>query len=263
MLSGITIYPIKSLGGISLHTASLCPTGLLHDRRWMLIDKNNRFISQREHHHMCLFDVAMTEEGFRIRYNEDELQIPFSLNTGERTQVTIWDDTADALVATDRISNWFSERLQQSVRLVYMPDDSKRHIPEKYRITSDDTVSFADGYPILVIGEASLAALQSMVEIPVSMSRFRPNLVFTGGAPHDEDSWRSFSIKGQPFHGVKPCARCVMITIDPQTGNTGPEPLKTLATYRRDGSKVLFGQNVIPPSSGTVSVGDEIIVAES
>lgn len=142
-----------------------------------------------------------------------------------------------------------------------MPDTSKRNIETKYQIHGHDIVSFADGYPVLAIGEASLALLQSKIPETLPMDRFRPNLVFTGGAAHDEDLWKIFTINENLFYGVKPCARCVVTTIDQQTGKASAEPLKTLATYRKKDNKILFGQNVISATEGSISVGDPIIIS--
>jgi len=206
-VSGLYIYPVKSLAGIAMPEVQLCPTGFVNDRRWMLIDENDRFISQREHHALCLFVPSYTTQGFTIRYESDELVLPFAVPQGERVQVVIWDDTVEAIVADAHINAWFSSRINMPVRMVYMPDTSKRAVNEKYKVSAQDVVSFADGYPVLAIGEAALALLQSKVTEPLPMNRFRPNLVFTGGEAHDEDTWKRFSIEGQEFYGVKPCAR--------------------------------------------------------
>lgn len=241
----------------------LCPTGFAHDRRWMLVDANGRFISQRELHELCLFIPSYAPQGFTIRYGSDEIVLPLAIHVGEQIPAVVWDDTVEAIVANEQINAWFSSRLNRSVRMVYMPDTSKRSIDDKYKVNNDDVVSFADGYPVLTIGEAALALLQSKVSEPLPMNRFRANLVFTGGEAHDEDTWKRFSIGGQEFYGVKPCARCVVTTIDQHTGKGGAEPLRTLATYRRQEHKILFGQNVISPVSGSIRIGDSITVLET
>jgi uncharacterized protein YcbX len=263
LISGLYIYPVKSLAGIAMNEVALCPTGFVNDRRWMLVDREGRFISQREHHDLCLFLPHYSPDGFMIRYQSDELLLPFTIDNGERIAATIWDDTVEAIVAGDSINEWFSTRMNRPVRLVYMPDESKRSIEDKYKVSNDDVVSFADGYPVLAIGEAALALLQSKVQEELPMNRFRPNLVFTGGNAHDEDTWKHFSINGLDFYGVKPCGRCVITTIDQQTGKAGMEPLKTLATYRRQEQKILFGQNIISPANGSIRIGDPIAIIET
>lgn len=260
-ISGLYIYPVKSLAGIAMTEVSLCPTGFTRDRRWMLADEQNRFISQREHHQLCLFTTHFDHNGFIIRYQNDEIRIPFEIDHGKTISVKVWDDEAPALLAEPAINEWFSSRLGSDTRLVYMPDQSNRKVDEKYRI-HNDIVSFADGFPVLTIGEASLSLLQSKVAEEIPMNRFRPNLVFKGGHAHDEDNWKQFSINEQLYYGVKPCARCVVTTINQQTGVANAEPLKTLATYRKDGNKILFGQNVISPVKGNIKIGDTIEVKE-
>lgn len=251
------IYPIKSLSGIEVTAAQLDATGLEYDRRWMLIDTNNRFISQREFNILCLFETAFTQNGIQITYQNNSIEIPFTLSVGTKLDVTIWDDTVAAICAPDIINDWFSNKLQQPVRLVYMPDATKRKVNPDYAI-QEEIVSFADGYPLLIIGEKSLNLLQSKLPEPISITRFRPNIVFSGGEAHCEDTWKTFYINQLPFIGVKPCARCMIITIDPTTGTTSHEPLKTLASYRKQDQKVLFGQNIIAPTRGSIAVGMNI-----
>ncbi len=263
-ISSIYIYPIKSLGGVSVSSAKVTARGLEHDRRWMLIDENNRFLSQREFHSLALLQISMAENALTVSHKTlsvKSLVINFLENTDNlpRLQVTVWDDTVEAVEVSQEANNWFSEVLQSPTRLVYMPDDSFRKVDERYAISQDDITSFSDGYPILIIGENSLADLNARLEEPVPMNRFRPNLVFSGGEPFEEDTWRNFSVGTSQLVGVKPCARCVMTTINQDSAETGKEPLKTLASFRKVGHKILFGQNVLPLNVGDISVGDGII----
>jgi uncharacterized protein YcbX len=251
------IYPIKSLSGIEVTHSQLDATGLEYDRRWMLIDANNRFISQREFPLLCLFKTALTQSGIHINYKNHSIEIPHTLSEGNKIDVTIWDDTVPAICAPYHINDWFSDKLQQPVRLVYMPTETKREVDPRYA-SQQEIVSFADGYPLLMIGETSLQLLQSKLPETISMNRFRPNIVFSGGEAHCEDNWKTFYINQLPFKGVKPCARCMITTIDPNTGNTSAEPLRTLATYRKQDQKVLFGQNILAPTKGSIAVGMNI-----
>jgi uncharacterized protein YcbX len=256
-ITQLYIYPIKSLAGIEVTKTALDTTGLQYDRRWMLVDAQNRFISQREFHLLCLFQTALTPTGIRVEYNGDSIEIPLCIADGNIVTVTIWDDTVKAISAHHIINEWFSTQLGQAVTLVYMPGDTRRSVDPAYAI-QDAMVSFADGYPLLCIGEQSLQLLQSKIPERMSMSRFRPNIVFSGGAAHCEDSWTTFYINQLRFKGVKPCGRCVITTIDPDTGKAAAEPLRTLATYRNQHNKILFGQNVLAPTQGTIEVGMEI-----
>jgi uncharacterized protein len=262
-LSQIFIYPVKSLGGIALQKAQIEARGLQYDRRWLVIDQNNRFVSQREYPQMALIDVALQQDGLLLTHRTramSSLHVPFLPQTFDLLNVTIWNDVVEAVVVSDTCNAWLTELLGQAVRLVYMPDLSPRPADPAYA-HFDTNVSFADGFPYLLVGQASLDDLNTRLENPVAMQRFRPNLVVEGSLPYDEDSWFEFEIGHEVFYGVKPCARCIMTTIDPAQGEfAGKEPVKTLSTYRKYNNKIFFGQNVITRSTGTLQVGDSVRV---
>ncbi|RCR66542.1 MOSC domain-containing protein [Larkinella punicea] len=265
VLKEIRIYPIKSLGGISLSEAVVEPKGFRYDRRWMLVKPDGTFLTQRENTVMALVEVELTDRHLRVYHRhrpDDVLEIPLGKTTQESLMAYVWDRQAiDSLVVSPEADAWFSRLLGFSCRLVYMPDDSLRPVDPKYA-QPDDVVSFADGFPYLVISTNSLDELNRRVEQPLEMVRFRPNLVVEGVLPHDEDTWYHFKIGELTFYGVKPCARCVLTTIDPVSGQKGKEPLKTLATYRKLDSKILFGQNVLAETTGLLRVGDPVTILE-
>lgn len=259
-LSQINIYPIKSLGGITLQQAEVEEKGLKYDRRWMLVDAHGTFITQRKHFQLALLQVNIKDDQITVFHKQDpDQRISFLLNesTGVTIPVNIWDDESNGLEVSILVSDWFSEFMKMKVRLVRMPEQEKRFVDPRYA-RAREVVSFADGYPILLIGQASLDGLNERLESPVPMNRFRPNLVFTGGMPHGEDQFNAFQIGEVQFTAVKPCARCVLTTIDQQTGVKGLEPLKTLASYRTINGKVMFGQNLLHEGTGTLHVGDQI-----
>lgn len=261
-LTEINIYPIKSLGGISLKQAELEEKGLQYDRRWMLVDAEGTFITQRKHFELALLQVSIADGKITVAHKINTAQrISFALDedTDEYIPVSIWNDTAKGLEVNTNVSDWFSDFLKFKVKLVKMPLEEKRLIDPEYA-KNQEIVSFSDGYPCLVIGQSSLNGLNEKLSDPVLMDRFRPNFVFSGGEPHIEDSFDTFYIGDIHFSAVKPCARCVLITIDQQTGEKGQEPLRTLATYRTAGKKIMFGQNLIPQNLGTLQVGDELRV---
>jgi len=266
-LSEIWIYPVKSLGGISLQEAQVTDRGLELDRRWLLVDDSGRFLSQREYPELALFRPEIVDGFLKIthRVNLESIDIelhPVFLDANCKMEVTVWDDTIDAFEVSPNTSKWFSKFLGFSVRLVYMPDESERRLDPNYAITGDEINSFSDAYPFLIIGQASLDDLNGRLEVAVPMNRFRPNFVFANGEAFEEDSWRDFKIGNVSFVGVKPCDRCVMTTVDQEKGViSGKDPLKTLAKYRNFGNKVLFGQNVIGLGLGTVAVGDAVRVS--
>lgn len=260
ILQDIYIYPVKSLAGIRMTEAEVEEKGFRHDRRWMLVDKEGRFVSQREYPKLALLGVELKDDGLKIfdRKNPvNSIFVPFGLAQGPEKRVVIWDDEVTALVVDAEISEWFSEILKFEVDLVLMPEESKRPIDSRYAVNGE-SVSFADGMPYLIIGQASLDELNSKLEQHVPMNRFRPNLVFSGGSPFQEDQLRKIRIGTVEFQIVKPCARCVMTTVDQDTAEQGKEPLKTLASYRTVNNKVMFGQNVVALSLGKVRLGDAI-----
>jgi len=278
-ISQLLLYPVKSLGAISVSEAVVETRGFRHDRRFMLVqpvtDENGLagglMMTQREHTEMALIDVAFGDtDTIRIWHRstpDDGLTVPLTpARTGEALVVSVWD-SADFVAQTvsEEADTWFSRVLQTSCRLVFMPDFTERAITSRYRQPDDQSpapvVSFADGFPYLTASLESLAELNRRLDEPVEMNRFRPNIVIDGAnGPHDEDTWAHFRVSELDFYSAKPCVRCVMTTIDPQTAQKGKEPLKTLATYRRVDSKILFGQNVMAGGEGVVRVGDAIEV---
>ena len=260
-LSELWVYPIKSLAGISLSTALAKPLGLEYDRRWMLVDTDGRFVSQRTFPRMAMLELALDQTGLCVWHREqpdDTLLIPYQTVSSEAIRVEIWDDTVEALLVSEAADRWFSEKLGTLLRLVFMPEAPRRAVDPRYA-PAHDHVSFADGYPYLVISQASLDDLNSRLPEPIGMQRFRPNLVVQGALPYAEDTWTNFRIGDVVFRAVKPCARCVLTTLDPVSLKKGPEPLKTLATYRKQDNKILLGMNtLLVGQEGLLWVGDPI-----
>jgi uncharacterized protein YcbX len=257
-ISELFIYPIKSLSGISVTNAVVTDRGLKHDRRWMLVDENNRFLTQREHTQMTLLKVQIEDNGLLVTHHiKGSVTIPFQKNSQTAQEVVIWDDTCTGVYVSDKLDSWFSEAIGIKCRLVYMPEDTRREVDQRYAPEGSIT-SFSDGYPFLMIGQSSLDDLNDRLTEALPMDRFRPNIVFTGGKPFAEDLMNHLHIAGIDFYGAKLCARCVMTTINQQTGAKAKEPLKTLATYRLRDKKILFGQNLIHEGTGVIAVGDMI-----
>jgi len=258
-------YPVKSLAGISLAEAVTEDRGLPYDRRWMLVDDAGIFLSQRKIPEMALVKLRLDTHGLLL---EAPSQLPLSVGFGERmgleTMVKVWDDTCRAYEVSTRANEWLSNYLGQSCRLVYMPDETQRVVDPVYNLGQNIT-SFSDGFPFLLISEASLTDLNSRLPAsarPLPMNRFRPNLVVGGTEPYAEDTWKRIKIGEVVFHVVKPCSRCVMTTIDQDTGEKGIEPLKTMSQYRRVGSKIMFGQNLLQETNGMIRVGDRVEVLD-
>ena len=268
-VSELYVYPIKSLRGVALGQAWLDERGIRHDRRWMLIDANGRFISQREAHQLALVDVAIDSDALLVSApGMTALRVPFG-DPATRERCTIWRDVVDAAPVSAAADEWFSRYLGRACRLVHMPDASRRIVDRDY-VPTERVVGFADAFPLLLIGQGSLDLLNEKLaeqgERTVSMQRFRPNIVVAGSPPHAEDLWRQIRIGEIDVDVVKPCARCVITTIDVESAQASDEPLRTLAGYRKQGSKVLFGQNAVharPASQrefGSISLNDAVTV---
>ncbi|HAG84619.1 MAG TPA: MOSC domain-containing protein [Cyanobacteria bacterium UBA12227] len=257
-LSGIYIYPIKSAAGISLETAEVESRGFQYDRRWMLVDEKGKFLTQRQLPRMALIKVKLTDGELVVEVPDKEfLSIPLEPKTDPCIRVQVWNDICDAIPLSKEINQWFSEFLDIKCQLVYMPENSCRPINPQYA-KPNEQVSFADGFPFLLISEASVQDLNKRLEQAVPMNRFRPNLVVSGCEAFAEDYWRKICIGSLDFRVVKPCSRCSITTVDQSQGIKGKEPLLTLAQYRLRDGQIFFGQNLIQDQLGTLQVGDTV-----
>jgi uncharacterized protein YcbX len=264
-VSQLFIYPIKSLGGVELSSAQVTDRGLEHDRRWMLVDSNNRFLSQREFAGMALLKVHIATNGILVTHalTQQQIHIPFKPQTQQMGEFTIWDDTCTGQYVGEVYDKWFSGILKTHCRLVYMPDESLRAVdPDAVYVPEGKITSFSDAYPFLIIGQSSLDDLNRRLEVQIPMNRFRPNIVFTGAVPYAEDTMSQFTIGDISFTGSKLCARCNIPTIDQDTAVAAKEPTRTLAQYRRRKNKVYLGQNLVHTGQGIIHVGDVIQVLE-
>jgi len=268
-LSEINIYPVKSLAGISLNESKIERRGLEFDRRWLLVDENNKFLTQREFPKMATIKTEILSDGLKLSSDGNDLKVSFLPSNEKGETVKIWSNRCKARVYEDAVNEWFSEVLETKCKLVVMPEETQRKVNYFYAVQKDDHVSFADAYPFLLIGENSLKDLNSRLDEDLPMNRFRPNLVVSDAEGFAEDSWKKIKIGETIFHVVKPCARCVMTTIEQTTGEKdGKEPLKTLATFRIPKrsikKKILFGQNLIAENAGAnLRVGDKVEVLET
>jgi uncharacterized protein YcbX len=261
-VTSLFVHPVKSCRGIRVERAALVERGLEYDRRWMIVDAAGRFVTQRERPRLALVATSIRGTALRLAAPEvDALELPLALAGGERRRVQVWRHEGEALVHPGG-SRFFTRLLGAPHELVYMPEDERRQVNPAYA-RPEDLVGFQDGYPLLLISEESLADLNARLRTPLEMERFRPNVVVSGCAPYAEDRFTRFSIGGVGFRAVKRCDRCAVTTVDPRTAETGPEPLATLATYRRQEGKVWFGMNVLHDGQGELRVGDALEGAES
>ncbi|MGC8120503.1 MOSC domain-containing protein [Marinobacter sp. VGCF2001] len=260
-VKSLCIYPVKSLAGIDVPHFRLDDFGPRGDRRWMIVDADHRFVTQRRQ--PVLANVATSlvngEVGIRIPGEGD-----YVLAAGDkRVEVTVWRDQVAAILESGPASEALSRYCGEAVRLVYMPDDCFRRVDPE-RVSAERRVGFADGFPILLVNQSSLDELNSRLEHKVDMRRFRPNIVVEGAPAWAEDAWARVSVGDVRMNLVKPCSRCVMTTVNPDTGEKDPatQPLKTLAAYRKMQDGVIFGQNAVHERAGSISVGDLVIVPE-
>ncbi len=268
-LTGINRYPIKSCRGHAVDNAVVEPWGLAGDRRWTLVDDAGDVVTARRYPRLLLVTPELTADGLLVRAPEVD---PLLVSTPDGTalcDIRISASAVAAVAASQEAHAWFSKVVGEPVRLVYLDDPTRRR-PNPGYSRAGDRVSFADGYPLLLANEESLAALNDLIaegpraeEGPMSMTRFRPNLVVTGATAWAEDGWRVLRIGAARFRAVKACDRCVLTTIDPDTARKGKEPLMTLARHRRWDGKTWFAVNLIPDSPGVpLHVGDQVEVLE-
>jgi uncharacterized protein YcbX len=268
-LTGINRYPIKSCRGQAVHEAVIEPWGLAGDRRWMLVDEQGQAVTAREYPQLVLVTPQPDAAGLLVQAPEVDPLLVGTPDGAELCDVQVFASEIAASPAAEEANAWFSKVIGKPVRLVYLDDPTRRRPDPRYS-RAGDRVSFADGYPLLLATEQSLAALNDLIaegprsaEGPMSMTRFRPNLVVAGGAAWAEDGWRVLRVGVARFRAVKAGKRCVLTTIDPSTARKGKEPLTTLARHRRWDGKTWFAINLIPDSPGvTLRVGDEVEVLE-
>lgn len=257
-VSALYFYPVKSLRGIALQQMDIGRTGALMDRRWMLVDGNDRFVTQRTHPRMALVDTALTEDALVLGApGMAPLELPRTPAATATRPVQVWRDQCAAMDAGDEAAEWFSAFLEDRFRLVFMPADTRRPVNPDFG-RDGDTVSFVDGYPFLLTTTASLDDLNTRLDQAVPMIRFRPSIVVDGCSAYAEDTWQRLRIGDIEFRVAKPCGRCSIPTIDVETAQTSAEPMRTLKRYRRGPGGVLFGQDLIHDGYGRIRVGDRV-----
>ena len=263
-LSALYIFPVKSCAPLTPREARVERRGLVDDRRWIVVDAQGTFITARKHPRMTLVNAVIDRQVLHVTApGMPPLEVSPDADAGARRDVMIWDSTVSARRADRPSGHWISEYLGQPASFVFMDEFASRPIDPGYA-TAGDEVSFADGFPLLLISRSALDDLNARLQSPVPILRFRPNLVISGTPAHAEDGWRSIRVGEVRFDVVKSCVRCVLTTVDPDTGTFDPggEPLRTLLSYRRTEKGVTFGQNLIPRGTGTIRVGDEVVIID-
>ena len=257
ILSDIYIYPIKSVKAISQPAAQVEEKGLSFDRRYMLVDLEGGFITGRTQPKLTQVDVQFSQKKLQLSApGMPQLAVDPSLFSAETLTSQIWLDKVNAVHCHQDYDNWFSEYLQQPCQLVFFAEHSLRKVKNR-----ETRVAFADGYPLLLINQASVDLLNGKLDKPVTPLHFRPNIVIKGDIAFAEDSWSRIKIGEVEFEVSKPCSRCLFTNVDPQTGIAEQnEPLATLAKFRYHNGEIDFGQNLIPLNSGLIRAGDKVQV---
>lgn len=269
-LSALHIHPVKSLRAVGVAEAVVEPWGLAGDRRWMLVDaRTDTAVTQREQPRLARVAAQLRPGGLRLSApGRPALDVAVPARGALRT-VRLFAGKVDVVPAGDAADAWLSGWLEAPVRLVHLDEPAVRRPIDPAYARPGETVSLADGFPLLLTTTGSLRALNELIaagdhpsEGPLPMDRFRPNAVVDGTAPWAEDDWRRIRIGEVVFRVAKSCGRCVVTTTDQVSGVRGKEPLRTLARHRRAGSRLLFGQNLVPENPGTLRVGDPLTLVE-
>jgi len=258
----IHIYPVKSARGISLKEVTLDPLGPALDRRWMMVDGEGTFLTQRRFPRMSLIQPWLTPGGLELRTpGISPLRVPLGAGEGERREVVVWEARLPGERVSPAADAWVSTVLGIPAHLIRF-DEARVVRPVDPAYAPGARVGFADGYPLLLLSRGSMDELNRRLAEPVGVDRFRPNLVVDGVAPHQEDRWRRLEVGDVRFAVAKPCRRCSIPSVDPTTGVPGREPLRALAGYRTHAGALWFGQNLVHESIGVIRVGDAVEVLQ-
>lgn len=259
-VTAITVYPVKSMQGVSLEHAEIAQTGFQHDRLWMLIDDWGYFLTQRQHPALALIHVAVSNDALAISIpGQSTFLVPVTTR-GPVLDATVWGSRCRVIDQGSAASRRIASFLGRSCRLVCMEPGFRREISPSYRAKSDGPIGFPDSMPFLLTSSASLTELNARLPRPVLMNRFRPNIVIDGAAAFEEEQWRRIRIGSTPFRVPKKCLRCEIININQESGAKDIEPLETLEEFRSSAKGVAFGINLIHESLGTIRIGDPVEV---
>lgn len=261
-IASLHLHPLKSCAQLDVDRLEITPRGPAGDRRWLIVDADGRFVTARQRPEVVGIRARPAANGLRLEAPGCEpIDVRFPPRDAPRREVSIWRDRVQAQACDPAADAWLSRWLGSAVHLVHMDESTRRAVDPGFG-RPGDVVSFADGYPLLVISQGALDGLNARLRRPVPMARFRPNIVVDGVPPHAEDQWRRVRIGPVEFDAVKACTRCVFTTVDPATMTRDPEgePLRTLTSYRRTPAGVTFGMNLIPRGTGLLRVGDPVDV---
>jgi len=253
----LIIYPIKSFAGIEVDACNALKSGFEWDRRWMLVDKENNFISQRNHSILALFKTSIENSDLIVSFQNQKLSFEKNQETGKILNVKIWKDRVNAFEVSASANSFFSNMLKQNVKLVKLKSEDKR-IKVLNETPFETDVSLADGYPYLIVGTESINTLNAKLEQKIDYRRFRPNIIVKTFKAHEEDKWKTMKIGNLTVKMIKPCVRCNVIGIDQDNGNSSKEPTLSLSKYRKEENNIIFGMNAIALSECKIKIEDKI-----
>ena len=262
-ISALYVYPVKSLAGIKLEQSQLSEFGLHNDRRWLIVDEDGLFMSQRTTPKMATIQTALKDNGLILSHQDKEIKVPKASNESRSMPVTVWSDNLNAQLLSQEVDEWLSKVLGKACHLVYMPKSAERQIDKDFS-QDKQYFSFADAFPILLVSQASIDDLNQRLEKQVNINRFRPNIVVDGIAAFAEDLWSDFTINEIEYHMAKPCSRCIMPSINQANGiQDNVKLLSVLNKYRKFDKKIKFGVNILYKDLSKVNnqyirVGDTI-----
>lgn len=265
LVKQLYLFPIKSLAAIAVGQVLVDAAGFVGDRRFMLVDPNGKFITQRTRPDLTRFNLSLVEGGYLVQdhISGQSKVLSSKPDLKESMAAELWDDSLQVVEVGEGWSEWFSDLLEEPVRLVMQKPESPRIIKEKYQTIGSNQSSFADSLPILLASEASYKQVETIYGQDYDPLRFRANLIVKGSDSFEEDTWEEISINSVRLFGAKPCARCQLINVEPATGQVDKGGiLKALARFRQKDNKVYFGQQLVPITMGVIRVGDEVIVSK-
>ncbi|MEY2894923.1 MAG: hypothetical protein RIS42_642 [Bacteroidota bacterium] len=262
LVKQLFIFPIKSLAAIAVKEVMVDAAGFVGDRRFMLVDAQGKFITQRTRPDLTRFALNQVAEGYLVQDNVTGKSKVLSVQPQMKEELSaeLWEDSLHVIEVGDGWSEWFSALLQEPVRLVMQQEDSPRIIKDIYQTQGSNQSSFADSLPILLASEASYERVEAVYGKSYDPLRFRANLLISGCDAFEEDTFAELSINAVHLFGAKPCARCQLVNVEPSTGEVDKGVLKALASFRQKDNKVYFGQQMVPISLGKIQIGDELVV---
>ncbi|MCH7337471.1 MOSC N-terminal beta barrel domain-containing protein [Acinetobacter sp. NIPH 2699] len=263
-ISQLFHYPVKSCRANKCFEMEIDSFGPKWDRRWMIVDKDGRFITQRQVAKMGQIGVTISSDVVRFDYQSEQIELSLTEAQGQADDrlVSVWQDQLKGNCIEHAVNDWLSLILERHVRLIYMPQETIRQVDLDYAQVGD-RVGFADGFPFLIISEASVDFLSDKVGYRLDVQRFRPNIVISGCDAFAEDQWKQIQIGEVKFDLVKPCSRCVIPTIDLETSQKQPEVMQAMLAYRKQGNKVMMGQNALHRGEGTIALGQEVQIIKT